>query len=105
MLSDWVSNRGPLTYESGALPIALRGPAINMISRCVSYRGLTKVNISLKQLYAKPFLWTEKNTTRPSTNATFDFSDFLSCQLSKNQITIKVVLSLLILPSSKWYID
>ena len=26
MLPDWVSNPGPLTYESGALPIALRGP-------------------------------------------------------------------------------
>ena len=29
MLPDWVSNPGPLTYESGALPIALRGPAQN----------------------------------------------------------------------------
>ena len=27
MLPDWVSNPEPLTYESGALPIALRGPA------------------------------------------------------------------------------
>ena len=27
MLPDWVSNPGPLTYESGAIPIALRGPA------------------------------------------------------------------------------
>ena len=27
MLPDRVSNRGPLTYESGALPIALHGPA------------------------------------------------------------------------------
>ena len=27
MLPDQVSNPGPLTYESGALPIALRGPA------------------------------------------------------------------------------
>ena len=27
MLPDWVSNPRPLTYESGALPIALRGPA------------------------------------------------------------------------------
>ena len=26
MLPDRVSNPGPLTYESGALPIALRGP-------------------------------------------------------------------------------
>ena len=27
MLPDWVSNPGPLTYESGAILIALRGPA------------------------------------------------------------------------------
>ena len=31
MLSDRVSNPGPLTYESGALPIALRGPAILIV--------------------------------------------------------------------------
>ena len=30
MLSDRVSNPGPLTYESGALPIALRGPAVQL---------------------------------------------------------------------------
>ena len=30
MLPDRVSNPGPLTYESGALPIALRGPALLM---------------------------------------------------------------------------
>ena len=29
MWPDRVSNPGPLTYESGALPTALRGPAIN----------------------------------------------------------------------------
>ena len=28
MLPDRVSNPGPLTYESGALPIALSGPAL-----------------------------------------------------------------------------
>ena len=27
MLPDRVSNPGPLTYESGVLPITLRGPA------------------------------------------------------------------------------
>ena len=27
MWPDWVSNPGPLTYESGVLPTALRGPA------------------------------------------------------------------------------
>ena len=30
MLPDRVSNPGPLTYESGALPIALRGPALHV---------------------------------------------------------------------------
>ena len=28
MLPDRVSNPGPLTYESGALPIVLPGPAL-----------------------------------------------------------------------------
>ena len=32
MLPDQVSNPGPLTYESGALPIALRGPASFMVA-------------------------------------------------------------------------
>ena len=27
MWPDWLSNPGPLTYEPGALPAALRGPA------------------------------------------------------------------------------
>ena len=30
MLPDRVSNPGPLAYQSGALPIALRGPAIQV---------------------------------------------------------------------------
>ena len=29
MLPDRVSDPGPMTYESGALPIALRGPAFH----------------------------------------------------------------------------
>ena len=33
MLPDRVSNAGPLTYESGALPIALRGPAPCSLTR------------------------------------------------------------------------
>ena len=42
MLPDRVSNPGPLTYESGALPIALRGPAF------VSDKGSTpKFHINL----------------------------------------------------------
>ena len=39
MLPDQVSNPGPLTYESGALPIALRGPAMIMFNlhKLISY--------------------------------------------------------------------
>ena len=33
MLPDRVSNPGPLTYESGAPPIALRGPAPHVLVR------------------------------------------------------------------------
>ena len=33
MLPDRVSNPGPLTYESGVLPIALRGPAVTAEKR------------------------------------------------------------------------
>ena len=35
MLPDRVSNPGPLTYELGALPIVLRGPALFLTSRLV----------------------------------------------------------------------
>ena len=33
MLPDRVSNPGPLTYESGVLPIALRGPAADTTAK------------------------------------------------------------------------
>ena len=37
MLPDRVSNPGPLTYESGALPIALRGPAIGQRQKAPNF--------------------------------------------------------------------
>ena len=39
MLPDRVSNPGPLTYESGALPIALRGPANSLCSIYETSKG------------------------------------------------------------------
>ena len=38
MLPDRVSHPGPLAYESGALPIALRGPAALNLNKkyCIS---------------------------------------------------------------------
>ena len=55
MLPDRVSNPGPLTYESDALPIALRGPA--QLGHCtfISYLFL-KLSLyvnSICQLYMK----------------------------------------------------
>ena len=49
MLPDRVSNPGPLTYESGALPIALRGPARRpMIDYFLTYIGKIEV---LKRIF------------------------------------------------------
>ena len=42
MLPDRVSNPGPQTYESGALPIALRGPAPLIMKKGI-YAGLKSV--------------------------------------------------------------
>ena len=42
MLPDRVSNPGPLTYESGALPIALRGPASHQELTPIDQRGINK---------------------------------------------------------------
>ena len=42
MLPDRVSNPGPLTYESGALPIALRGPAQESSYTDANRKGIYK---------------------------------------------------------------
>ena len=48
MLPDLVSNPGPLTYESGALPIAQRGPAIETM--------VWKWKICNSKVYEKMFI-------------------------------------------------
>ena len=45
MLPDRVSNPGPLTYESGALPIALRGPAECTESSCLNFSVASLLNM------------------------------------------------------------
>ena len=54
MLPDRVSNPGPVTYESGALPIALRGPAnYDSLSQIYQeYIALGPVVQSIKALLA-----------------------------------------------------
>ena len=48
MLPDRVSNTGPLTYETGALPIALRGPAMLNQRKKVLGRSLQVKSIRLR---------------------------------------------------------
>ena len=51
MLPDRVSNPGPLTYESGALQMALRGPAtcLNVQSNFVGSNTFGTMKISSRQ--------------------------------------------------------
>ena len=49
MLPDRVSNPGPLTYESGALSIALRGPA---------YHSLVKIQLKAHKIKGHLFICT-----------------------------------------------
>ena len=51
MLPDRVSNPGPLTHESGALPIALRGPASEILSAVLLFTF-----VSIKILSKKPYI-------------------------------------------------
>ena len=44
MLQDRVSNPGPLTYESGALPIALRDPALMSVRHSKKSRGIIDIS-------------------------------------------------------------
>ena len=51
MLPDWISNAGPLTYEPGALPIALHGPAQvgdDQTGTCILF-GKSSCQILMKQ--------------------------------------------------------
>ena len=51
MLPDRVSNPGPLTYESGALPIVLRGPAIAVNENTGMFSEKFKAQKSKPQKY------------------------------------------------------
>ena len=60
MLPDRVSNPGPLTYESGALPNALRGPATIVFSEflCSIFRVFVDIDYFLSK--SKHFIPTDK---------------------------------------------
>ena len=58
MLPDQVSNPEPLTYESGALPIALRGPPPLKQPQKNLYHSVRKEKLILQQNYPRlRYLW------------------------------------------------
>ena len=74
-MPDRVSNPGPLTHESGALPIALRGPA-------TAPRGLLLVSLSLclcLSVCLSLSLWTRME------NKTTKLKKEVECQLKINR--------------------
>ena len=58
MLPDRVSNPGPLTYESGALPIALRDPAN---SNEYHYLFICPYFADDRKLFLKPYFYLRTN--------------------------------------------
>ena len=61
MLPDRVSNPGPLTYESSALPIALRGPARYFVIVSCYFNLLSR---NFKMLLCNFILQSRKNVTK-----------------------------------------
>ena len=61
MLPDRVSNPGPLTYESGALPIALRGPA-----RCFEQLGPGVLVKVAEEAISHAVLYNDRSCWKPS---------------------------------------
>ena len=61
MLPDRVSNPGPLTYESGALPIALRGEKNYLFAHRLPYYMHTSVHLSVIDLDSRD---REKNASQ-----------------------------------------
>ena len=57
MSPDRVSNPGPLTYESGALPIALRGPARKMLYFYISNISILEVKRQTETLEIYYHYW------------------------------------------------
>ena len=55
MFPDRVSNPGPLTYESGALPIAIRGPALD--DKAATHNAMLQIRRGNRSRFCnQPFL-------------------------------------------------
>ena len=64
MWPDRVSNPGPLTYESGVLPIALRGPAALLVN--------VTINVTIKTYGSVQYYYT--------------YGHFMSCVFSCSHV-------------------
>ena len=78
MLPDRVSNPGPLTCESGALPIALRGPATNFdLKSCRTPCKAVSVLVSRTTPYTVPYGYTQGYRVQIGTVSHYVFILFL----------------------------
>ena len=101
MLPDRVSNPGPLTYKSAALPIALRGPAAecNIIPFMVrkifhstqsqTYRGclfkLRKSNYSMNMKIRLPYILITHELTILLFNQEYGYISMFVCHFYKGK--------------------
>ena len=73
MWPDWVSNPGPLTYESGALPTALHGPAPMGGEALWVENWLYEVRtIHYRDVFLKPFFRGQGRRIHSLTNASHE---------------------------------
>ena len=84
MLPDRVSNPGPLTYESGALPIALRGPAAIMRDFIIHHLDLDANNMYLSRAHRLgPRKIGQQNPKRP---IIVNFRDFCDTEMIMGRV-------------------
>ena len=100
MLPDRVSNPGPLTYESGALPTALRGQACTYLVTIAKCGGFIHAPINKTRFSCRVFL----NIATCNTEYTFERGFSLKTQMQSCHASSKflgpVVQSIVSLTSS-----
>ena len=75
MWPHWVSNPGPLTYESGALHTALRGPAIYLIYYVARLIPSVKIHLASHENKQKVTKWMDDGQSDHRSTETSSLSE------------------------------
>ena len=84
MLPDRVSNPGPLTYESGALPIALRGPAVVTLQLVRNILGTKRQKLTMAEAEFRS-IWTAHASYVVMEQLIYSFLFMFLFQANKNE--------------------